>query len=61
MKLGNRVILFLVLFSSNLLKAEQKITTTPLINIDDIKPSFENADEKNDNIISNRDLKKKKI
>ena len=28
--------------------AEQKITTSPLINIDDIKPSFEEQDEKND-------------
>ena len=45
---GNRLILILlfVLTFSNFLNAEQKITTVPLINIDEIKPSFENLDEK---------------
>ncbi len=40
--------------------AEQKITTSPLINIDNIKPSFEELDEKNDNINPNKILKEKK-
>ena len=48
------------MYSTNFLKAEQKITTTPLINIDEIKPSFENLDEKNDNVSSEKNLKEKK-
>ena len=40
--------------------AEQKITSSPLINIDDIKPSFEELDEKNENINSMQSLKEKK-
>ena len=45
---GNKIflILFFVLIFSNFLKAEQKITSTPLINIDEIKPSFESFEEK---------------
>tara|TARA_A100001015_G_scaffold203794_1_gene227740 strand:+ start:589 stop:1083 length:495 start_codon:yes stop_codon:yes gene_type:complete len=60
MKLGNKV-LFILLFSFNFLQAEQKITTTPLINIDKIKPSFENLDLKDENNISNKELREKKI
>ena len=40
--------------------AEQKITLSPLINIDDIKPSFEELDEKNETINTRQNLKKKK-
>ena len=40
--------------------AEQKITLSPLINIDDIKPSFEVLDEKNDNTNSRQSLREKK-
>ena len=40
--------------------AEQKVTLSPLINIDDIKPSFEELDEKNENINSMQSLKEKK-
>ena len=40
--------------------AEQKVTLSPLINIDDIKPSFEELDEKNENINSRQSLKEKK-
>ena len=40
--------------------AEQKIITSPLINIDDIKPSFEEIDAKNDSINSRQSLKEKK-
>ena len=60
MKLGNKVLLIL-LFSFNLLQAEQKITTTPLINIDKIKPSFESLDLKDENNTSNKKLREKKI
>ena len=62
MRLGNRVILILlfILTFSNLSNAEQKITTVPLLNIDEIEPSFENLDEKNDNVNSSSKLKEKK-
>ena len=40
--------------------AEQKVTLSPLINIDDIKPSFEELDEKNESINSSLILKEKK-
>ena len=62
MKLGNRIFLVfflsIALFESSI--AEQKITTSPLINIDDIKPSFEEQDEKNDKINLDQSLKERK-
>ena len=62
MRLGNRVILILlfIITFSNFSNAEQKITTVPLLNIDEIEPSFENLDEKNDNVNSSSKLKEKK-
>ena len=62
MRLGNKIFLtfFLSIISFEVSFAEQKITTTPLINIDDIKPSFEELDEKNDIIGSKQNLKEKK-
>ena len=59
MRLGSKVLL-ITLFLFNFLQAEQKITTTPLINIDKIKPSFENLDLK-ENTTSSKKLKEKKI
>ena len=47
MKLGNKIYLILI-FSfliSSYSFAEEKITTTPLINVEEIKPSFEELDE----------------
>jgi len=63
MKLGNKIqlILILILCVTNYSIAEEKISSTPLINIQEIKPSFEEQDEENDKIYSNRDLKKKKV
>ena len=60
MTLGNKLIFFLYLiyFFDHLI-AEQKITTSPLINIDEIKPSFEELDEKLIMNISKKILKKK--
>ena len=61
MRLGNKfflIILFYIFFS-NLLFSEDKISTTPLINIDQIKPSFEELDE-NENLSSYKSLKEKK-
>ena len=61
MKLGNNIFLILLfyIFFSNLLFSEEKIVTTPLINIDEIKPSFEELDDQ-ENFSSNKSLKEKK-
>ena len=61
MKLGNKAFLILLfyIFFSNLLFSEEKIVTTPLINIDEIKPSFEELDDQ-ENFSSNKSLKEKK-
>mgnify|MGYP001242257652 CR=1 FL=1 len=62
MKLGNKIFLIFLLciisFTTSL--AEQKILSSPLINIDDIKPSFEELDENNDKINFKQNLKEKK-
>ena len=60
---GNKIFLipFIFLIFSNLLRAEERIKSSPLINIDEIKPSFESVEEKNEIITSNQDLKEKKI
>ena len=61
MKLGNRIffiLLFYFTLSNNSL-VEEKITSTPLINVEKIKPSFEELVEDGDNNISNN-LKEKK-
>jgi len=62
MKFGSKIYLILSLyfFSINLSIAEQKITSTPLLNIDKIKPSFENLEEGNENTSSVKNLKEKK-
>ena len=62
MKLGNNVFLILLfyIFFSNLLFSEEKIVTAPLINIDEIKPSFEELDDQ-ENFSSNKSLKEKKM
>ena len=62
MKLGNKIlsIFFLAMISFEIYFAEQKVTSSPLINIDDIKPSYEELDEKNDNINSSKIFKEKK-
>ena len=40
--------------------AENKIVSTPLLNIEKIKPSFEELDEEIENISTNQNLKEKK-
>jgi hypothetical protein len=54
--------LFALSFFS-LLTAEDKITTVPLINLENLKPSFENEDSENENTSYNEsiNLKEKKI
>ena len=62
MKPGNRIYLIFIIFffSSNFSYAEEKISTSPLLNVEDIKPSFEELEEVNENVSSNKDLKEKK-
>ncbi len=61
MKLGSKF--FILIFSLlylNYSYSEEKITTTPLINIDKIKPSFEELIDDNENISTSQNLKEKK-
>ena len=62
MKLGNNIYLIIIIFffSSNISYTEEKISTSPLLNIEDIKPSFEELEEVNENISTNKNLKEKK-
>ena len=50
--------IFFLVFSFSVL-ANEKIVTTPLINLDQIKPSYETPDLKEENLGNNRNLKKK--
>ena len=60
MNLGSKVLLFfLFLINPITLYAEQKIMTSPLFDIEKIKPSFEVLDEKNEIKESNKEFKKK--
>ena len=55
MKLGNKINKLLILFfffSLNVVYAENKIRSTPLINLDQIKPSFEETDQIKENLKS---------
>ena len=58
MKLGNKIIFLFILFIffHNLSFAEDKIISTPLINLNEIKPSFEESNEENDVFPSNQRL-----
>ena len=62
MKHGNKIVLIflILLLPLKSIYAEQKIVSTPLINIDDIKPSFENMEDKNEITFSKKNLKEKK-
>ena len=62
MILGNRIFFILVflIISKNYLIAEDKITTSPLINIEKIKPSFETLEDESENTSKKQDLKAKK-
>ena len=63
MKLGSKAkvsfILFLFLLLSSKSFSEEKITTVPLINLEKIKPSFEDIEEKNENLSKINNLKNK--
>ena len=60
-KLGNKVYLIFTLFflSLNFSFAEEKISISPLINIDKIKPSFEELEVEKENVIAEKNFKKK--
>ena len=60
MEINFFLILIIFFFSNNFSFSEEKITTSPLLNIDEIKPSFEELEEENENISSNQKLKEKK-
>tara|TARA_B100002019_G_scaffold175204_1_gene151418 strand:+ start:43 stop:543 length:501 start_codon:yes stop_codon:yes gene_type:complete len=62
MKPGSKIIIIIFfLIFSNILNSEERITSTPLINLENIKPSFEDFDNKDENYFTNQDLKEKKI
>ncbi len=63
MKLGNKNFLILLSFiiQTTFSFANEKITTSPLINIEKIKPSFEELVDENENSLPNQKLKEKKI
>ena len=58
---GNRFFYSMILYfvMINLSVSQDKITSTPLINVDEIKPSFEELIEENENISNKNNLKKK--
>ena len=62
MKLGNNwkiSYFFSLFFFSNIVLSEEKILSAPLINLDQIQPSYEVSDDENDNFTSNS-IKEKK-
>ena len=63
MKLGSKAKVFFILCLFLLLSlksfSEEKITTVPLINLEKIKPSFEDIEEKNENLNKINNLKNK--
>ena len=63
MKLGNNLLIFfigLLFFYNTYLIAEDKIISSPLINLEKIKPSFENMETLNNDSSTNNIIKNKK-
>tara|TARA_B100000575_G_scaffold290705_1_gene294920 strand:+ start:2019 stop:2525 length:507 start_codon:yes stop_codon:yes gene_type:complete len=62
MKLGSKIFLifFIHFFSTSFLYSEEKITTAPLLNVEQIKPSFDELDSENENFSSTQNLKEKR-
>ena len=62
MKLGNKIYQIVILFFSFLSfsNANEKIIATPLINVEEIKPSFEEFVDENEIISLDQNLKEKK-
>jgi|TARA_B100001093_G_scaffold263434_1_gene251815 hypothetical protein len=61
MKLGKISIFFFIFFS--IINAEERINTVPLVNLENLEPSFEAEDSENQNNLNkeNLSLKEKKI
>ena len=62
MRPGNNHLLLCIIFfffTTNIF-GDEKITSAPLLNLDNIKPSFEEPDTSNDTVITRQNLKKKK-
>ena len=61
-KINFIIFLFLLNFS-NIILAEEKITTSPLVNFENLEPSFEKEDTENKNILNTEkiNLKEKKL
>ena len=57
--MGLAVLLFLFILMNNFSIADDKISSTPLINLDKIKPSFESPDDVKDNVSSNQNIREK--
>ena len=62
MKPGNKILFYFILFlfSPYFSFAEDKIISAPLINLDKLKPSFEELNENKENLTTSKDLKEKK-
>ena len=63
MKLGNNkfiLSIFLIFFYYISSTAEDKIVSTPLINLDELKPSFEEIETSTSDLINNESIKSKK-
>lgn len=60
MRLGNKFFFLIFFFIYNSSFAEDKIISTPLINLNEIKPSFEESDDNKFNSIKNQKIKEKK-
>ena len=64
MKLGNSTFvlsIFLLFFCCLPSFAEDKILSAPLINLNELKPSFEETDNLADDVIDNNAIKNKKV
>ena len=62
MKLGNKILLILIffLFNIHVVFSEERISTSPLLNLEKIKPSFEELDTEKENLVIKKNLKEKK-
>ena len=54
------ILIFFILFYPSISLAEDKILSTPLINLEELKPSFEEVDEVTEEISSNQLIQNKK-
>ena len=62
MKLGCKILITLLtlVIENHLMYAQEKITSSPLLNIDQIKPSFDEQVKNKENLTIDKSLKKKK-